>query len=81
MFKITVVIFSEIWSMTGSKIQVRTLRQELEQRDIETDGLDKVALKQALDKELSGIRRPPALLCTGEPLTLDCYEITFRTST
>ena len=51
------------------------MRAELEQRDIDSDGLDRLSLKKALETELAGIRRPPALLCSDMPICLSSYEI------
>lgn len=54
------------------------MRAELQDRGHDTDGLDRAALKSALDKELSGVKRPPALLCgsTDTDLNLDSYYVT-----
>lgn len=56
-------------------LQVHTLRAELEDRHIDVDGLDKCAMRGKLDRVLSGIRRPPALLCGEGEVDLQRYEV------
>ena len=54
---------------------MHTLRGECEDRGIDTDDLDKKLLRESLNVHLSGIKRPPALLCTEMTLDLDNYDV------
>ena len=45
------------------KIQVNALRTELESRGVDCVEMLKPEMKLRLEKKLTGIKRPPALLC------------------
>lgn len=53
------------------------MRKEVEERGISCDGLLKPEMRGLLDRDLSGIKRPPALMCGTQsiPAVITCYEI------
>ena len=54
---------------------MKALKKELDDRGVDTDAMDKATLKQAIEKELAGMRRPPALLCSEVEMDLTGYEV------